>query len=222
MTDYNEVSPTNKPGIKSNDGDSKPKLTKIVSKDAKKIKKGLLERAVISFIGPDGIPAVSHYVMREVVSPAIKNIIVDSVKSGIDAMMFGQDGRSHGNSYNKATGYYSQGRSRNNNRTNYNNASSGRGYRNEGPSEDVPVRGNRFNSEDYTLPDRNEALSVLDALNDQIESYGMVSVADFYDLIGIASDFVDHSWGWSDLSDGRVRSYRDTFVISLPAPGKVK
>lgn len=224
MTDYNDVKPKqvlNNPDTEI--AKAKARLDKVVSGDVVKVKKGLLERLVVSFIGPEGAPAVGRYVMREVVTPAIKNIVADSVTSGINAMMFGRDGRPGNNSYHKATGYYSQNRSGSrNSRTQYNRASSGYHGSESGPQDDIPVRGNRFNSEDYSLPDRNEALSVLDALNDQIEQYGLATVADFYDLIGITSDFVDHSWGWSDLSTAQVRVYRDQFVISLPNPGKVK
>ena len=58
----------------------------------------------------------------------------------------------------------------------------------------------------------------LDELNRQIEDYGVVAVSDFYDLIGVKTEFTDSKYGWTDLSLGSVQSYRDGYVLQLPSP----
>lgn len=221
MTNYNEIKkPGNRPNTPQDNG-QKSEVKKVVTGEVKKVKKGLLERMVLSFIGPDGIQHAGRYVMHEVISPALKDMIVNSITSGINTMVYRDDRRGGGNSYNKATGYY--GGRPSNQRTNYSRPASNTYNRSSyGPTDDVPVRRNRFNSEEFTIPDRNEALSVLDQLSDLVENYGVATIADFYDSIGIASEWTDQTWGWTDLATAGVHVYQDSWVISMPPVEKIK
>ena len=65
------------------------KVQQVVSKGVRKQKKGLLERLVVGMIGPDGLPAIGRYLGKEVILPAVKNIIVDSLTSGINMAVYG-------------------------------------------------------------------------------------------------------------------------------------
>ena len=73
------------------------------------------------------------------------------------------------------------------------------------------------------FPNREEALMVLDNMMNEIDKYGQVSVADYYDWIGIGdSTFADVSYGWDDLNRARVVSVRGGYAISLPPVGVIE
>ena len=58
-------------------------------------------------------------------------------------------------------------------------------------------------------------------MNECVQRYGMVSVADFYDMIGQKGNYTDNNYGWKDLTlarvDRAIEGYRIIFprVISL-------
>jgi hypothetical protein len=37
-----------------------------------------------------------------------------------------------------------------------------------------------------------------------------------YDLIDITASFVDHKYGWTDLTDARVRRINGGYLLDLP------
>lgn len=197
-----------------NKAPEKAKKQPVVKTPVKKVKKGLVERAVLALIGPEGIPAVSRYVTKEVVAPAVKNIIADSVTSGINRMLFPDGGRSS----NGRTGYnkpYGQ-------RTNYSQRTARSDYNEQSfAPADGRERQRRFESTDYMLEDRNEALSVIDNLVETLNDFQQVSVADFYELIDVPTEFTDNNWGWHDLGEASVRPYHEGWVIVLPKPRKL-
>jgi len=47
----------------------------------------------------------------------------------------------------------------------------------------------------------------------------MVTVADLYELTGIASSHTDNKWGWTELRGARAVRTRDGhFLLDLPDP----
>lgn len=219
-TEYNNVKPSVKPDIGKGGGERKEKnIKQVTTGEVTKVKRGLMERLVTSFVGPDGIRAVGRYVGHEVIAPAVKAIIADSVTTGINSIMYGPDGRHGGrSSYNRATGY-GQGNRGGYQRTQYNKPNSyGPGYDDE-PM--VSVKQGRFNSSDYILSSRNEALTVIENLADSANDYGQVTVADFKDTIGVTTEFTDNNFGWRSVDDFTVQAYRSGFIINSPRAGKL-
>jgi hypothetical protein len=47
---------------------------------------------------------------------------------------------------------------------------------------------------------------------------GEVSVADLYELLGVAADHTDQKWGWRTLGGASVRRVRDGYLLDLPQP----
>jgi hypothetical protein len=70
--------------------------------------------------------------------------------------------------------------------------------------------------DEVVLESRGEAEEVLSNLVDSIIDYGQATVADFYDLVGIATNFVDGKWGWTDLRNASVSRVRGGYLINLP------
>jgi hypothetical protein len=44
----------------------------------------------------------------------------------------------------------------------------------------------------------------------------MVSVADFYDLVGVDGTYTDNKYGWTNIRNAYVNRVRDGYVIKLP------
>ena len=57
-------------------------------------------------------------------------------------------------------------------------------------------------------------------MNELIDTYGMVSVADFYDLVGLQCNYTDNKYGWTDIRNASVVRVRDNdgngYLIKLP------
>lgn len=221
--DYNSVK-SNVPEVSTKDTDKvedRKKKEPVVSKVVKIQKKGLMERLVIGVLGPDGLPSIGKYLGSEVILPAVKNIVVDMVTSGINMAMYGQEGRRGPkppvNYSGPASNHWTKPPS-----TNY----QGR-YQSQSPSfNQTPVThaapatrrvGGNFVDE-YIIADRNEALMALDSLMDTAREYGVVAVADYLDLIGIDAAFTDNTYGWTHeaMQQAAVMPTRDGFILKLP------
>jgi len=72
--------------------------------------------------------------------------------------------------------------------------------------------------EDIILRTRGEGEAVIASLSDLIEDYGVASVADLYDLVGITGSFTDNKYGWTNLRTASVTRVRDGFLLNLPRP----
>lgn len=64
---------------------------------------------------------------------------------------------------------------------------------------------------------RKDAEMVLSSMDDTIKQYGIVSLADVYDLAGQANpSYVANKFGWRSVSDGKVIRKRDGYCIDPP------
>jgi len=79
----------------------------------------------------------------------------------------------------------------------------------------------RHDFDDIILETRGEAEDVLSHMVDLIEDYGVASVGDYYDLLGIESNFTDNKYGWINVADGYVDRVRDGYCIRLPRPREI-
>lgn len=217
MTDYNDVKPSPKKVEKAGEEVVVERVRKeaVVSGSVKKHKKGLVERLVVGILGPDGIPSIGSYVGKEIVKPAIKNIIADSITSGINMAMFGGDTparRPPSGGYNNRS--YSP-------KTNYNQSYAPKSNYVEGSVKTSRRSGGRV--EEYIIDNRRDAQDVLNGLHESILEYGMVTVADYYDLVGVEPIFTDNSFGWTDLRATTITPVRGGrgYIINLPIPEAV-
>ena len=66
------------------------------------------------------------------------------------------------------------------------------------------------------LESRGEAEDVLERMDELIATYQVVSVADFYDLVGVSGNYTDNKYGWTDIRNASVIHVRDGYMIKLP------
>ena len=176
----------------------KKKIEPVVKSGAKLRKKNELQKVAGSLISEDA-KSVKSYILMDVLVPAIKDAIEDIVTNGIRMLLRGdtsarRSGPSGGIShisYNKA--YDRRDRS----------------------SLDRP-RG-VMDFDDLILPTRYEAEEVLRSLDDLIETYRIVSVADMYEAAGIRDfEYTARNYGWKDIRRAEVVHVRNGYWLKMP------
>lgn len=83
-----------------------------------------------------------------------------------------------------------------------------------------------MHSRDYMTKDdslifesKSDADQVLESMFDIIETYGIASMADLYELAGLKSrNFSDTRLGWTDLDSAMVVRCRYGYLLKLPRP----
>ena len=151
------------------------------------------------FISED-VSSVKSYIIGEVLIPAMKKALSDIVTNGIDMILYGESGvtkRKTPGSRISYTNYYDR---RDRDRDRY---------------DDRRVR-TGYDFDDIILDSRGEAEDVLSRMDELIDNYGIVSVADFYDLCGITGSYTDNKYGWTDIRSAQVVRVRDGYKIKLP------
>jgi hypothetical protein len=76
----------------------------------------------------------------------------------------------------------------------------------------------RHDFDEIVLESRTEAEEVIDRLFDLVSRYESATVADLYELVGLASSHTDHKWGWTDLRGAGVSRVRGGYLLDLPDP----
>lgn len=77
---------------------------------------------------------------------------------------------------------------------------------------------NRLDTEAIIFNSRNEADSVLRYLKERIREYGRATLADFYDCVGISTNFQDETWSWSNVDTAYITPKQGGYSIQLPRP----
>ena len=190
-------------------------VTKARIRNAQK-KKGWLSK-VGSSIFSDDSQSVGDYILFDVLVPAIKSTLSEIIIGGVDLILFGErrhrpDGirRDGARSYHVPYGSY------------YN-----------GPERDLPSRNDRlpfdqrtnrpmprdrYAFETIVFPTRGDAENVLAAMVDAIHEYQLVTIADFYDLCDLPSEYTDNRYGWTNLDSAYSDRGKDGYYLRFPRP----
>lgn len=174
--------------------DRKP-IEKVVTGKVR-VDKGKPHRFSDIFIAED-IDNVKSYLLMDVLVPTIKNTIVDIIINGAQMIFLG-----------KATGRGG--------RYPAEKVSYGKYYRGDDRRYEPAKAEEKRSYDNITIDSRGEAEMVLDRLIEQLEDYGMVSIADLYQAVGITAEHTDYNYGWTDLRRAEVIRVRDGYQLRLP------
>ena len=58
-------------------------------------------------------------------------------------------------------------------------------------------------------------------MDELIDTYGIVSVPDIYDLVGISGNYTDNKYGWTNLRNAEPVRVGDGYMLKLPKPGPI-
>ena len=180
----------------------KKKVDKVVSGSVKTKKKSSLSKFADTFIEEDKDTVVG-YLLSEVLIPSFKKMVSDTIKTGIDKMLYGDTEVSRSNSPASKISYSKY----------YNDKSS---YSRSSSTAPVTNRRDTYEYNNIVLETRGDAEAVLMGMDDIIAKYEIVSVADLYDLVGIAGSYTDYKYGWTDIRSARIERVRDGYVIRMP------
>jgi hypothetical protein len=72
--------------------------------------------------------------------------------------------------------------------------------------------------DEYIINTKHDAEQVLKSLKEGASKYGSVTVADYYDSIGIASYYTDNDHGWTaeTFDKAKVVKWRRGYTIKFP------
>ena len=175
------------------------KIEKAISGTATVKKKGAAKKFSDVFISEDA-HNVGEYVLTDVIVPFTKKLISEAITTAIDILLYGDKGRGKGSSIASRYGYRDYGKAYDRDR------------------RDISPSRNRscYNYDDIYLESRGEAEEVLTRMDELIDQYGVVSVGDLYDLVGVTGAYTDNNYGWTDLRTASVVRTRDGYMIKLP------
>ena len=191
---------------------ARPEIKKIVKTSGTVRKASLGSRMRETFAG-EGARETGTYVFFDVIIPAVKAMVFDTITQGADRILFGgRDVIRSGMANAPRT------------RTNYNQISTraannypGRNFEGGGREISRQARNNhRF--DEILLDSRGEAEMVLDTMQDLISRFQWVSVPEFYSMVDVTAEFTDEKWGWTNISTAQIRPSRGKYVILLPSP----
>jgi len=178
---------------------SEKKVEKVIAGQAKAKKKNEIKKFADVFISED-VGNVKSYILMDVLVPAIKKAVSDIVTNGIDMILYGETGRTKKNSTASKISYRSYYDDKNDRRREHNSLGIKTGY----------------SYDDIILENRGEAEDVISRMDELVATYGIVSVADLYDLVGITGNYTDNKYGWTDVRSANVIRVRDGYLLKLP------
>lgn len=171
------------------------KIEKVVTGVKTKKKSGVSKLADV-FISED-VANVKSYILMDVLVPSIKKAIADIVTNGIDMLLYG--------------GTQSSGRRVGVDRVSYDRFSD---KRDRGVSRGVSRT--RFDYEDLVFNNRGEVEAVREQMEDVIERYGFVTVADMYDMADLTAPYTASKYGWTSIRNAEPVRTRDGYILKLP------
>lgn len=180
-------------------------VSKELTKDKKEIKPVARAKTkkkntlVDTFISEDA-QNIKSYILMDVLVPAIKKAVSDIVTDGISMLLYGN--ASNGNRHSSGSASY----------VSYNR------YSDRDRRDDRNTNRSRYSYDDVILNNRGEAEEVLMRMDEILDTYGVVSVADLYDLVGISGSHTDNKYGWTNLRNAEAVRVRDGYLLKLPRP----
>jgi hypothetical protein len=187
--------------------DREPKRVQRVTSDAVRRRRPLGKQFRNTFFGGDANTAI-QYVIFNVLIPGAKDSIVEAGQGFIEKLVYG-DARPRRGPMSNPLGqvsYHRMSQQQPQSRTSMPQALSRRAR-------------SRFAFDEIVIPSRQEAEEVLDRLFDLISKYDTATVADLYELTGLASSHIDHKWGWTALRGASVNRVRGGgYLLNLPEP----
>ena len=151
---------------------------------------------------------VENYTIHDVIIPTVREALFRTVTDGLSIFMFGETKKRNQGTYRNYQIFSQSDVQRRSevHRTNHQR------------SRDERFR-NTHNFESIEFELREDADSVLEYLENRLELYDMVSVAEFYQACDITPEHTDVKWGWEKLGGSRIERLRGGgYCIILPRP----
>ena len=183
-------------------------ITRVTSGEVVRKKKSLRKRFSESFIAGD-FKSTIRYVVLDQLLPAAQDMVIEAVASGFEKLIRGESRRYRGGATPPPSGPYGH--------VNYTRYAAPSRLSSSQRALSRQERA-RHDFDGIILESRAEAEEVIDQLFDVVSRYDTATVADLYELVGLASSHTDHKWGWTDIRGAGVSRSRDGYLLDLPDP----
>lgn len=172
------------------------RVTKAISGTAKTREKSGISKLADIFL-PGDVSSVRDYIWSDVVVPTIRRTISDIVCNGIN-MLLGEPNRKSNIPAAKVSyrQYYQPA--------------------DERPAYNRPRAQASYSYNDIVFETRGDAEEALYKMEETLDHYDVVTVADLFDLAGLSCSYTDQKYGWTSLRTASVRRTRDGYMIELP------
>ena len=171
------------------------KIEKVVTGAVKTKKKSEARKFADVFIAED-MSSVGSSILNDVVIPALKKLIYDAGKNALEMSLFGGTRRGDRDSRGAQVSY--------------------RQYYDNDRFDDSPRTRSRLDFDDLTFANRGDAERVLDEMIETVRRYGLVTVADMYEMAGERQPYTSNNFGWMSLRGADVERCRDGYYLRLP------
>lgn len=195
-------------------------IEKVVTGEVIVRKKSLGRKFKDLFVKAD-FKSVGWFVLSEKLIPAAQNAIFDSIVGGAERSIYGPDAiraRNYGSGPHPRISYSRSpiGRAV----SSYNRAINSRSMMALPSARDRSVQ---YDGNEFIMSSKEEADLILERMQDILDNYEVVVVADVYELAGIPSPnaHVDNKWGWVSLAEVVVRQVREGWLIDFPPPDPI-
>ena len=163
---------------------------KIVSGKVQVKKRSEINKFLRMFF-PDDSRDIKDIILMDIFIPATKKIISDA----INTILYGDSAPKNNNTSRVSYSSY---------------------YNNDSNRKNNSARRRFDNFDDIILESRGETEKVLARMEEYIRSYGMVSVSELYDFMGITSDYTTTRYGWTNLDSARIERVFEGYKLVLP------
>ena len=172
------------------------KIEKVVKGTVKTRKRNGVTKLKDVFVNEDA-KNVKSYIFSDVLVPAIKKLLYDIVNDGASMLLFGNTSAGRKKTIGSNVSY--------------------RQFYDSKVEDRRPVSSSRFDYDDLIFESRGEAEAALSKMDEVIDVYGTVSVADLYDMCDLTAPYTSNRYGWSNIQTAEVARLRDGgYVLKLP------
>ena len=172
------------------------KIEKVVKGTVKTRKRNGVTKLKDVFVNEDA-KNIKSYIFSDVLVPAIKKLLYDIVNDGASMLLFGNTSSGRTKTIGSNVSY--------------------RQFYDSKVEDRRPVSSSRFDYEDLIFESRGEAEAALSKMDEVIDAYGTVSVADLYDMCELTAPYTSNKYGWSNIQTAEVARLRDGgYVLKLP------
>lgn len=183
-------------------------IEKVVSGTVKRRQKNEARKLADIFL-PEDMTSIKSYILFDVIIPKVKDVLHDIGAEAWDSI-WGISKRSGGSSNASRISYqrYYDSKKAANTTRDYNRDSAS-------PRMTYSYDDIVFTYDEYDNP-KGEAEFVISRMDELIDTYGTVSVADFYELCGVTGSYTDNKYGWNDIRSAKAVRIREGYVIKMP------
>lgn len=179
------------------------RVSKAVVSGKVKVKEDKVRKLTDIFISED-VGNVKSYIIYDVLIPTIKKTLYDIVVNSLDISLFGGRGGKRSNADKVSFRDYNSMSRRD------------RDDRDRDRDRGSSRSGGVHSYDSIVFDTRGDAEVVLERMDELLETYEQVRVADLFELVGKTGDWTDNNYGWVNLRNADIVRVYDGYKIKLP------